>query len=83
VELRGRVMVPCEFSVPEPARYSLLHLGERSMIDHIIASKPLIGSYVGTWIFNEDLTDESGAFRTDVLFPESDHAPVLAEFQID
>lgn len=32
--------------------------------------------------FDED-PDESGAFRTDALFPESDHAPVLAEFQID
>jgi hypothetical protein len=26
------------------------------------------------------LPDESGAFRADVLFPESDHALVLAEF---
>jgi endonuclease/exonuclease/phosphatase family metal-dependent hydrolase len=82
-DLRGRVMIPCEFSVPEQSRFSLLYLGERQMIDHIIVSRTLLAYYRSTWIHNEELPDESGAFRTDVLFPESDHAPVVAEFVMD
>ena len=39
--------------------------------------------YRGTEIHNEVLPDESGAFRTDVKFPESDHAPVVADFVIE
>lgn len=82
-DLRSRVMIPCEFSIPDQSRFSLLHLGEKTMIDHIIVSKALLAHYRDTWVYNEDLSDESGAFRTDVLFPESDHAPVVAEFAID
>jgi endonuclease/exonuclease/phosphatase family metal-dependent hydrolase len=82
-DLRDRVMLPCEFSVPEQSRFSLLYLGEKQMIDHIIVSRPLLAYYRSTWVHNEELPDESGAFRTDVLFPESDHAPVVAEFVIE
>jgi endonuclease/exonuclease/phosphatase family metal-dependent hydrolase len=80
--LGNRIMVPCEFSIPEPARYSLLHLGRKTMLDHILVSRALLADYRGTEIHNEALPDESGAFRTDVQFPESDHAPVVAEFGI-
>jgi endonuclease/exonuclease/phosphatase family metal-dependent hydrolase len=82
-DLRGRVMLPCEFSIPEQSRFSLLYLGEKQMIDHIIVSRSLLSYYRDTWIHNEELPDESGAFRTDVLYPESDHAPTVAEFVID
>jgi len=80
--LLGRIMVPCELSVPEPARYSLLHLGKGNMLDHLLVSRPLLEFYRGTEIHNELLPDESGAFRTDAQFPESDHAPVVGEFQL-
>jgi hypothetical protein len=33
-------------------------------------------------IHNELLHDESVAFGTDVKFPESDHAPVIAAFEM-
>lgn len=79
-ELGPRVMVPCERSVPESARYSLLHLGKGEMLDHVLASRSLLAHYRGTEIHNEVLPDESGAFRTDAMYPESDHAPVVAEF---
>lgn len=75
-----RIMVPCENNVPPSARYSLFHLGKGNMLDHIIASRPLIRYFHAAEIHNEALLDESGAFRTDVQFPESDHAPVVAEF---
>ncbi|WP_420645140.1 endonuclease/exonuclease/phosphatase family protein [Candidatus Leptofilum sp.] len=75
-----RVMIPCEESVPESARYSLFHLGRKEMLDHILATRQLLTYYRGTEIHNEVLHDESGAFRTDDKFPESDHAPIVAEF---
>ena len=81
-ELVGRVLVPCEATIPEPARYSLFHLGKGNMLDHVLVSRPLLAYYRGAEIHNEVLPDESGAFRTDLKFPESDHAPVVAEFEV-
>ncbi|MEW5988578.1 MAG: endonuclease/exonuclease/phosphatase family protein [Chloroflexota bacterium] len=78
----ARVMVPCENNVPDSARYSLFHLGKGYMLDHIIISRPLLRYFRGAEIHNEALPDESGAFRQDAKFPESDHAPVVAEFDI-
>jgi endonuclease/exonuclease/phosphatase family metal-dependent hydrolase len=75
-----RVMVACENQIPESARYSLFHLGRGEMIDHVLASRALLAALEHTEIHNEYLPDESGAFRTDVKFPESDHAPVVAQF---
>jgi endonuclease/exonuclease/phosphatase family metal-dependent hydrolase len=80
--LLRRIMVPCELTVPEPARYSLIHLGKGNMLDHLLVSRALLEFYRGTEIHNELLPDESGAFRTDAQFPESDHAPVVGEFQL-
>ncbi len=75
-----RVMVPCESMIPESSRYSLIHLGRGEMIDHVMASRGLIQNFRHAEIHNETLHDESGAFRRDAQFPESDHAPVIAEF---
>ncbi len=80
--LGARVLVPCENTIPEPSRYSLLHLGRGEMLDHLLVSRPLLAFYRGAEIQNEVLPDESGAFRTDVKFPEPDHAPVVAEFAL-
>lgn len=76
----ARLMIPCENNIPDSVRYSLFHLGNGQMLDHIIASRPLIRYFRGAEIHNEALPDESGAFRQDTKFPESDHAPVVAEF---
>jgi endonuclease/exonuclease/phosphatase family metal-dependent hydrolase len=78
-----RVLVACERNVPEPSRYSLLHLGKGEMLDHIVASRGLLAFFDHAEVHNEILPDESGAFHTDVKFPESDHAPVVAEFTIN
>ena len=79
----ARVMVPCENNVPDSARYSLIHLGKGYMLDHVVASRPLIRYFLGAEIHNEVLPDESGSFRDDTKFPESDHAPVVAVFNIE
>lgn len=81
-KLAKRVMVPCERTIPEPARFSLLHHGKGGMIDHLLVSRTLLAHYRGSEIHNELLHDESVAFGTDVKFPESDHAPVIAEFEL-
>ena len=73
-------MVLCESTVPTSSPYSLFHQGRGVMLDHIVASRALLAHYRGTEIHNELLHDESLAFRTDVKFPESDHAPVVATF---
>ncbi len=80
--LAGRVMVLCESTVPASSRYSLFHQGRGVMLDHIVVSRALLAHYRGTEIHNELLHDESLAFRTDVKFPESDHAPVVATFDL-
>lgn len=80
--LAGRVLVPCERTIPEPARYSLLYHGRGEMIDHVLASRELLAFYRGAEVHNELLHDESVAFAGDVKFPESDHAPVVAEFEV-
>lgn len=79
----ARIMIPCENNIPDSARYSLLHLGKGQMLDHIIVSRPTLRYFRGAEIHNEALPDESGAFRQDTKFPESDHAPVVAEFDFD
>jgi endonuclease/exonuclease/phosphatase family metal-dependent hydrolase len=77
-----RVLIPCENTIPESSRHSLFHLGKGLMLDHVLVSRPLAAFYRGAEIHNEVLPDESGAFRTDPQFPESDHAPVIAEFAL-
>jgi endonuclease/exonuclease/phosphatase family metal-dependent hydrolase len=76
----ARVLVACENNIPETSRYSLFHMGKGQMLDHVLVSRGLLRYFRHTEIHNEALPDESGAFRTDTKFPESDHAPVVAEF---
>jgi predicted extracellular nuclease len=78
----ARIMIPCENNIPDSARYSLFHLGKGQMLDHIVVSRSLLRYFRGAEIHNEALPDESGAFRQDKKFPESDHAPVVAEFDL-
>jgi predicted extracellular nuclease len=81
-ELIKRVMVPCERTIPESARFSHIHHGREAMIDHLLASRNMLEFYKGSEIHNELLHDESIAFATDVKYPEPDHAPVVAEFEL-
>lgn len=79
-DLADRVMVPCQKTVPESSRYTLWHHGKGEMIDHLMVSRNMLQYYKGTEIHNETLPDESIAFAYDTKYPESDHAPVVAEF---
>ena len=81
-KLATRVMVPCERTIPEPSRFSLFHRGKGEMIDHLLVSRTLLAHYKGSEIHNELLHDESVAFATEAKYPESDHAPVISEFEL-
>lgn len=81
-DLRSTVMIPCEYDVPPEQRFSLLYHGEGAMLDHILVSNALYPYWIGTDIFNELLPDESIAFASEIKFPESDHAPVVAKFNL-
>ena len=80
--LIGRVMVPCASSVSESRRYTLRHHGKGEQFDHVLVSRALAAGHVTTTIQNLTLHDESVSFATDDLYPESDHAPVVSEFEI-
>jgi endonuclease/exonuclease/phosphatase family metal-dependent hydrolase len=79
-QLISRLMIPCERNIPTSARFSLYHHGRPVMLDHILASRPLLAYWQTSSAHNEILHDESVAFAADTTFPESDHAPVVAEF---
>ena len=81
-DLVSRLMIPCERNIPAPARFSLYHRGRPVMLDHILVSRSLLAFWQLSAAHNEILRDESVAFAPDTIFPESDHAPVVAEFSL-
>jgi endonuclease/exonuclease/phosphatase family metal-dependent hydrolase len=78
--LVSRLMIPCERNIPASARFSLYHRGRPVMLDHILVSRSMLSFWQESAAHNEILHDESVAFALDTMFPESDHAPVVAEF---
>ncbi len=80
--LAYKTLALAAMSVSKDRRYSLIHHGQGEMIDHILVSRALLAHYRHTEIHNELLHDESRAFATDAKYPESDHAPVVAHFEL-
>jgi len=80
--LAARVLVPIEQTVPQSSRYTLFHQGRGEMLDHMLVTRNLLAAYRGSEIHNEVLHDESLSFAVDAKFPESDHAPVVASFDL-
>ena len=78
--LNGRVMYPVALSIAESRRFTLYHHGRGNLLDHMLVSRPMMASFVDAEIHNEMIHDESIAFAFDAKFPESDHAPMVAEF---
>lgn len=82
LDLAHRELIPCEFSIPEQSRFSLYHRGQKCMLDHILISQEMSKHYSHAEIHNENLKDESIAFATDDKYVGSDHAGVVAVFNI-
>ena len=81
-DLVDRQLWPCSLSIPDNARFTHLHHGQKNMLDHMLMSRPMVARYRGAEIHNEMLRDESLAFYMDDKFPESDHAPFVVEFNM-
>lgn len=80
--LVSRVLTPCENTIPETARFTYLHQGQKRLLDHMLISRSMLPHYRKAEIHNETLHDETLAFALDTKFPESDHAPFVAEFEV-
>jgi len=78
--LRERVLVSCSRSVAESIRFSHLHEGRGNLLDHMLMSQAMLPYLREVQIHNENLHDESLPFASDAKYPESDHAPFLAQF---
>ena len=81
-DLRHLVLVACSRSIPETVRFSHYHHGHGNLLDHMLVSQALLPHFRGAEIYNENLHDESLKHRYDTKYPESDHAPFVAEFDI-
>jgi hypothetical protein len=68
-----------EERVEPPRRFTVIHAGRPTLIDHLLASPALAAAWRETTILNEGLQDE-------VYAPEpidaSLHAPVVARFEL-
>ena len=53
------------------------------MLDHLLVSRALLAHYRGIEVHNEALGDELVAYTLVDAAPDSYHAPVAAEFEID
>lgn len=80
--LAGRVLVVADRTIPTSLRYSLIYQGRGEMIDHVLVSRALLAALGGAEAHTELVHDESIAFATDEKYPESDHAPVVADFPL-
>jgi len=80
-ELGFRQLLPCSNTIPGQNRYTHLHEGQGNLLDHMVISRAMMARYVSAEIHNESLHDESISFATDKKYPESDHAPFVAQFR--
>ena len=81
--LAARVLTPVERSLPEDRRYTVVHNGKPQMLDHILASRALFGTFRRVEVHNETLLDETVTLDDSSEPPGSFHAPMVAEFALE
>jgi len=78
--LAARSLMVLDRAIPADRRWSVLHRGRPTMLDHILASQSLASRLRGMEAHNEGLGDEAlGA----TAIAGSSHAPLVAEFALD
>jgi len=80
--LAGRALLAVEAALPADRRHTVIHGGRPVMLDHLLASRRLMGRFQGCEIHNEALGDELVAAANLPGTPESFHAPLVAEFNL-
>ena len=77
--LAGRSLAPVEAVVPAERRYSVIHAGRHLLLDHMLASRRLLGGVVLAEIHNAALGDEMIGYANAGATPDSFHAPLVVE----
>ena len=80
--LSGRALVLLEHSLPEQRRFTVVHRGQKMMLDHLLVSRQLLSYYRGIEVHNEALGDELIAYTLIDAAPDSYHAPIVATFDM-
>jgi len=76
-------LFPVELSLPQEKQFTFVHRGGPMMIDHILISRALLPFFSSATVLNETTRDHHSAMPPDRYFPDSDHAPVVAEFRAE
>ncbi|RCU52540.1 endonuclease [Corallincola holothuriorum] len=82
LNLRDRVLISCSRNIADSTKFSHLHHGQKNLLDHMLISQSLLTCFISAEIHNENLHDESLPFSYDSKYPESDHAPFIATFNL-
>jgi endonuclease/exonuclease/phosphatase family metal-dependent hydrolase len=75
-----RLHAVVEQALPPQRRFSLIHGGQRWLVDHILVSSALCAWHEGSDILNDALRDETAP--ADPQFGGSFHAPLVATFDV-
>ena len=81
--LAVRMLVPPERGLADSRRFSVVHHGRPQMLDHVLVSRAMLAWYRSMEVHNEALGDEMITAQAVAGSPESFHAPVVAEFELD
>jgi len=81
--LSHRSLVILEHSLPLHQRFTVIHRGQRLMLDHLLVSRQLLARYRHIEVHNEALGDELVAYTQIDAAPDSYHAPIVAQFEDD
>jgi endonuclease/exonuclease/phosphatase family metal-dependent hydrolase len=81
--LASRSLVVLDRSLAADRRFSVLHHGRPQMLDHILASRSLLGGFRAIEAHNETLGDELVGYGKTRHAAGSYHAPLVAEFGLD
>lgn len=79
--LAGLAMAVLDRAIAADRRWSILHHGRPQMVDHILASRALLGRFKGIEVHNETLGDELVGYAKVDRPPGSYHAAVVADFE--
>jgi endonuclease/exonuclease/phosphatase family metal-dependent hydrolase len=78
--LASRSLVVLDRSLAGDRRFSVLHHGRPLMLDHILASRSLLGRFRAIEVHNETLGDELVGYGKTRHAAGSYHAPLVAVF---